>query len=312
MTLTLITLCVALSDQRQIVLFDEPHVHLHPSAEKALYDVVAKDKIHQYIFTTHSPILLNYSIPKTTILVVKRDGSSYFEPLEKMARGLEEIGIAHRDYALKDRVLFVEGPTEEAILPWVLSQYVPETAGQSIGIIPLTGTGSEFASALKLMKRNASTYEAIFNGIAATPIPYRILLDSDEKKREMIREAYKDKVILLPRREIENYFLVPAAILAVLTQYDHVSTNEAEIDHFITECIGNTGDKKLYPKETEASLQVIVGSEVLERLFKRYTVPYSKVLHGPQLAQWIISYDPATLEELGNLLKPWFKGEPTY
>lgn len=228
--------------------------------KKGLYQLAAADANHQYVFTTHSSTLINYPTPKSMYLVTKKAGQSSFSLLTDISTALSELGVSNQAFALADKVIFVEGPTEVEVLPMILAHYFPKTTGSNYKIIPLLSTGSEYYSE-KLMKRNRKIYDAIFARIAATPIPYMILLDRDKRKKDMLQNIYGEKLKLMERREIENYLLDPDALCALFKLYD-VTAPPDRIRDFVSKCLSSTDDTELFPKGCEIPPNDVKGSVV--------------------------------------------------
>ncbi|MDQ0885935.1 putative ATP-dependent endonuclease of OLD family [Paenibacillus sp. V4I9] len=305
-THVLIMLCVLYSEQNKVVLFDEPHVYLHPSAEKAIYDLAVEHESHQFILTTHSPILINYPVTKNLFLTSKENGKTSYTQMDGMQEIFKEIGISNSDFALADKVLFVEGETEEAVLPLILRHYGMKQIGYNYKIINLKGTGSEFKNK-GAMANNSQKLDMIFKGIAVDPIPYRIIIDRDERDEQKInelREKYGDKILVMGRRELENYFLDNnEALLNILNGYG-IEESIDEIESFLADCF-ESQDRYFYPKERNVLVNDIVGSKVLAKLFEKYGLVYSKVRHGKQIVQWVLDHEPNQLKDVADLVRPF-------
>lgn len=299
-THVLLLLCVLFTKEDSIVLFDEPQVYLHPSAEKAIYDLVSEVGEHQFIFTTHSPILINYPIAKNLFHVSKERGNSTFIQLDKMQDILFDIGVSNSDYALSDKVIFVEGETEEATIPLILSKYGLKQIGYNYRLLNMKGTGKDF-SKKTAMNNHKQKLDLILGGLSQSPIPYKIVIDADnksEEKLEEIREQYKENIVILDRREYENYFLDSYEELSriINIELEKECTDRNEIKEKIELMFSLVDDKALYPREILNPVNNIVGSEVLERLFKEYSLVYDKVQHGLTLTNLILEKNPDKFE----------------
>ncbi|MFD4819546.1 ATP-dependent nuclease, partial [Peribacillus butanolivorans] len=311
-THVLLLLCVLFTKENSIVLFDEPHVFLHPSAEKAIYDLMSETNHHQYILTTHSPILINYPCDKNVFHVKKENGVSDFSGLDTIQELLSGIGINNSDFALSDKVLFVEGETEEAIIPKILGHFGMKQIGYNYRILKMKGTGNEF-SKKSAMTRNKEKLDLILSGISTSPIPYKILIDSDEKtdeKMKQIEDKYGDSVLILERREIENYFLDCYEELSEVININIGAevSNSGEIESFIEELLTRTDNKKLFPRVGVAnSIKSIIGSQALELLFEKYELSYNKIIHGVQITNLVLQNQPEKLSFLKDKLEDFIK-----
>lgn len=311
-THVLLLLCVLYTKKNSIVLFDEPQVFLHPSAEKAIYDLVSEGSEHQFIFTTHSPILINYPSEKYLIHVNKMRGTSTFTQLEHIQEVLQDIGVSNSDYALSDKVIFVEGQTEELVIPMILSHFGLKQIGYNYRILNMKGTGNYFTKNSS-MREYKGKLDLILSGISESPIPYKIIIDADNKTVEKlltIKKSYGDSIVILERREYENYFLDCYQELSeIINQYSSiVVTDPNRINGDIEQLLLAADDIKLFPRGSTDVFKDVVGSEVLERLFKNYSLHYNKVDHGVELTKKVLNNTPEKLEFFKNELQDFIKG----
>lgn len=312
-THVLLLLCVLYTRKDNIILFDEPHVFLHPSAEKAIYDIISESDHHQYLLTTHSPILINYSFDKNIFLVTKEKGWSKFSKLDSIQSILEDIGVSNSDFALSDKVLFVEGETEEAVIPQILSHFGMKQIGYNYRVLKMGGTGNDF-TVHKAMTKNHEKLQLILGSISESPIPYRIIIDMDEKtddKLEIIRSKYGDSIIILDRREIENYFLDCYEELAevINNNADSEVATQAEVADLIGGMLSQIDDHQLYPRTKTEPLKNVIGSRVLERLFSNYNLRFNKVRHGIQITTLVLQNHPEKLLFFKEQLEGFINGE---
>lgn len=290
-THVLLFLCVLYTRKSKVVLFDEPQVFLHPSAEKAIYDLINEKGEQQFLLTTHSPILINYPFEKDLIYVKKENGESQFLKLDEIQEVLSDIGIKNSDFALSEKIIFVEGETEEVILPEILKYYGAKQLGYNYRILRMNGTGNDFTKN-SAMTRNKEKLDQILGQIASSPIPYRILIDMDEKsdeKIQAIQTKYGENVIILDRREFENYFLeCYQELAAIISEETGQSIDYIEVQEKVESLLELEDDRKLFPRETTNKLANVVGSEVLERIFREYSISYNKIKHGLKITERIL------------------------
>jgi predicted ATPase len=313
-THVLMLLCVLYSQENRVVLFDEPHVYLHPSAEKAIYDLMSENNGHQYILTTHSPILINYPIDKNLYLVNKINGISTFTKLDAVGEILNDIGVSNSDFALSEKVLFVEGETEEIVIPMILGHFGMRQIGYSYRVLKMKGTGKEF-SKKTAMQNNKDKLDLILGGISESPIPYMILIDLDEKDERKIgelQEKYGESLKVLGRREIENYFIDCYEQISIVINEscrNAITTPEA-IEQSVNSILIQTENMHFYRNKGQINdpIKQIIGSRVLEQLFSEYGLYYNKVTHGVELVKCIIKNDPEKLMPIIELLEDFIKG----
>lgn len=129
-----------------IFLIEEPENHLHRSMQISLSHILFQNQKYQYLFlTTHSPYVLaemdkvnlvriyneDKIVSKSALYTVPKNFSSQRKMLN---RGLVEAIFA-------DKVLLVEGPSENVLFGKVLSEINPFYEADGIYILPVLGFG---------------------------------------------------------------------------------------------------------------------------------------------------------------------------
>ncbi len=317
-THVLIMLSILYSGQDRIVLFDEPHVFLHPSAEKAIYDLINETESHQYFLTTHSPILINYPFNKKVFLVRKEAGISIVSEFNEIQEIIKDIGLNNSDLAFSDKVLLVEGKTEEHVIPMILSHFGMRQIGYNYKVLDMNGTSNNFSKS-RAMTDYRKNLDLILNGISNSPIPYKILIDKDERQEitiKLIRERYGDKVLILERREFENYFL--DCYEEISNTINNNSNSAVVTPDQVQETIKGilsqaeeTEDRDIFPRKCNDQIEDAIGSEVLDRLFREYKVSigYDKVKHGIEIVTNILKTNPDKLIPIKNILEDFINSK---
>lgn len=121
----------------------------------------------------------------------------------------------------------------------------------------------------------------------------------------------------MPRYEVENYLLEPNAIfLGIKEEIDIYCPNDLKPDVLlelrlskIQELIDQNKEKpEMYPlhqQSTQEWKRHIVGSKLLENLYKAFSLQYSKSQSGPRIARHI---DKDTFkDELNPIFEPFFQ-----
>lgn len=129
-----------------IFLIEEPENHLHRSMQIALSHVLFLDDKYQYLFmTTHSPYVLAEMDHVNLIRIYNEDKIEsksvlYTVPNKfKSQRKMLNRGLVEAIFA--DRVLLVEGPSENVLFGKVLSEINPFYEADGIYILPVGGFG---------------------------------------------------------------------------------------------------------------------------------------------------------------------------
>lgn len=104
-----------------VVLLEEPEVHLHPALEFAIHIYLQeKRKTKQFFLTTHSTNFVDAMTPQHIYLITRdATGVSTCQSLSAEEAPLKlpaELGIRLSTVFMFDKIAFVEGPSDEAVL----------------------------------------------------------------------------------------------------------------------------------------------------------------------------------------------------
>ncbi|MED7926254.1 AAA family ATPase [Nonomuraea sp. LP-02] len=208
-----------------VLLIEEPEVHLHPALEFAMLQYLKSiGNSCQVFLTTHSTNFLDTPEFQNVYLVTRESSTSvqlvHVEEAEEAIP--QELGLRLSSMFMYERLVFVEGPTDERIL-----RSLAATAGMnfgqiSIGFIPIGGA------------RNFGYYanSKVLSFLSKRRVEIHFLLDRDERTDadiEKLRERLGDfgRLWVFKRREIENYLLQAPAILRYLQKQ---GVKDASID----------------------------------------------------------------------------------
>lgn len=129
-----------------IFLIEEPENHLHRSMQIALSHILFLDDKYQYLFmTTHSPYVLAEMDQINLIRIYNEDkivsrSVLYTVPTKfKSQRKMLNRGLVEAIFA--DKVLLVEGPSENVLFGKILSEINPFYEADGIYILPVGGFG---------------------------------------------------------------------------------------------------------------------------------------------------------------------------
>lgn len=297
--LLILLTCVMRSPENGIVMIDEPHLFLHPTAERALLSFLKRYPEKTILLATHSFIMIN-SVPPDRVTHVTKGGTSYCDRRlrEKdlsVSGLLSALGYKNSDLLFSNKLLFVEGPSDVAILPNML-----KTGGASESDVDWLGMPQlEGANPVKNtadMVRQIVRYESLVKALGRNSIPRLYLLDGDRDHAEVRRMTLGENAsaLLLKKEEIENYMLQPSAIAKAIA-------SEAK-----------TYDLEIHPSESNIEIQIsnlakeniTKGSRVLSKIYEGYKLSYSKV-HGGKLISQCLTSEWAPLSELFDELKPF-------
>lgn len=192
-----------------ILIIDEPELHLHPGAAKMIRELLNERKNNtQFIVSTHSPIFIDPFYVNTLILHHSNEEPEILSSNE-IDEALIALGSSGSDALLYDVVIWYEGPSDKVYLEALLRLYASQIKIQpaSIGLMHFGGGKLEYIEP-KIIKKIAH------NSI--------LVIDSDKKsdtdtltpeKQQFVSDCKKDNATywVTDRREIENY--IPIDIL---------------------------------------------------------------------------------------------------
>ena len=287
----------------QVIAIDEPNAFLHPRALRELLAILESEgKQHQFILTAHSADVLT-AVTTRSISLLDFDGVTTTvqqvgpKDLHILRSGLAELGIRMTDLHAKDRVFWVEGQTEELVMPELLRWACPEiAAGTSVLRVERTGT---FSKKGMNPAEIAQIYERLSVSSALVPPIVCILLDGEsrsKKSRDEVETVSSGKLRFLDRRMLENYLLHPAAVKAALLELDKAVSLEDVSD--------------LLAKNLDATdVEEIDGAAVLKSIFSELsevTLEFRKTRDVPILIDWLLENEPEYLAPLRICLRKSF------
>lgn len=314
------------SDYPQIIIIDEPQSFLHPGAIRSLLDVMKREARHdhQYIVTTHSPTVINAAQVTQLLHVRKEEYQSQVDVVdvsetEHLRLLLAEVGVRLGDVFGADRILWVEGPTEERCFPLVTMHLVksPNMETEIVGVLQtgdLEGRHSD---------RVFQIYEKLSRGRALLPPAVAFVFDREDrtsKEMEDLNRRGKGRVRFLSRRMYENYLLNPRAIYKVIQadeafsgQVENTVVEQKMLDWWEAHKWDSKyfGDLKSQDISDEFWLENVHGARFLYDLFSHLSdgrIGYEKVVHGYAITQELIERHPEDLEEVRVLLKELLLG----
>jgi hypothetical protein len=194
-------------ERPDILLLEEPEVHLHPALEIAMMQYLRKISAKCQIFlTTHSTNFLDIADLRNVYLVTKNQ-STHVQLLnvEEAEEAIpQELGIRLSSLFMYDRLVFVEGPSDEQVLRTFASTLSLNLSRTGVGFVTTGGA------------RNFTHYAsaATLSFLAKRRVKLYFVLDRDERDLPEIGKlrdqlGHLGDLKVLGRRELENYLLVP-------------------------------------------------------------------------------------------------------
>lgn len=311
---------VLASPEGSTILLDEPHSYLHPSAERELIRFLQEHSEHTYVIGTHSAVLINSVEPDRIIhLGAKQEGRERTQSQAEVSSVLGSLGYSNSDFLFNDRLIFVEGESDQLILPKLL-----RCGGVAAGDVERTGfppMGGKGDANARKRQTPLLRYENMLQALGRAELRRIYLFDGDcdGEARTLLTGTRSPatgrelNVRFLPRREIENYLLAPEAIAPALGEQTRISGGGgtgaiAEDVKERMEALLKSEDGKIFPGgkgEGDAFVEA-KGSVVLERLFEQYELAYDKKTSGCLIASHLGPESVAALAELRAVVDDLF------
>ncbi len=306
-------LYVALASQTpRIILLEEPNSYLHPRALRELLAILADvGAHHQFFITTHSSDVLR-AVKASTVTELEFDGQQSTRrqvpgiKLRELKAGLMDMGIRISDLHGCDRVLWVEGQTEEAVFPLLLRKYFPDIAS-GVAVLRVHAT-SDFDGAVKEHHLDpikvSEIYQKLSDGNSLAPIMAGIVLDTEKRQKsecDRISKASCGRIHFLQRPMLEDYFLHAAAIGQLIFERSGIVIEESVVRRELEEAREN----KQLCLNSNAPTSDLHAAKTLNHvcgILSERKVEYRKTLDGPWFVEYLLKFDEPALSDLKALL----------
>jgi putative ATP-dependent endonuclease of OLD family len=195
-----------------IVLLEEPEVHLHPGLEFAIHSYLQeKSKTKQFFLTTHSTNFIDTLSPQN-IYLMSRNGSGV-SICERLTEGdapikiPAELGIRLSTVFMFDKIVFVEGPSDEAVL-----REIAKTIG-----VDLNGAGVAFIHMGGVANFTHYAAQATLDLLSRRRVRMWFVVDRDERDEQEVKSMTdrldeRAELCVLERRELENFLIEATAV----------------------------------------------------------------------------------------------------
>jgi predicted ATPase len=206
----LMALVVGATTTTATVVLEEPENGLHAAAERALLNLLqqwsATDRL--FIASTHSPFFLDWANAKV-LAVARKDGvSTVGKVSDQRGEVLRGLGVRLSDVLAAERVLILEGSTDEQLF----GIWFPEII-RNPRVAVINGEGGDGARHAELL----GDWMDHADQLGGRKLLY--VRDRDELPQRLLDKLdASDRVFVLPCRELENLLLDFEAIAAALNQ----------------------------------------------------------------------------------------------
>jgi energy-coupling factor transporter ATP-binding protein EcfA2 len=320
-------LSVVMTTTESVIIIDEINSFLHPGAVKALLRLFQTEyNQHQYIISTHSSEVISFSNP-STLHLVRREGyrssvkALKLDQVDELREVTRELGISMTDVFAADRIVWVEGPTEEICFPEIYKAETKKSVPASCKILAVSDTGR-----LTEGKNKAAIFQ-LYRALAEKAAPLvsdvKFSLDSEtltpEQKTDLERAA-RGSVDFLPRRHLECYLIHAASIAEFIAQRykETLSDTPVPTAKAVEAALENRAGSKQFKiaewkndLEDEAWLARIDAANLINQVcadVSEARLTFNKKRDSLLLLQLVIRNHPAQLAELGDYVRQLVDG----
>ncbi|MFC3226791.1 ATP-dependent endonuclease [Marinibaculum pumilum] len=213
----------------KIVLVEEPEVHLHPGLENVMHRYLSeKSNISQIFVATHSTNFIDTTETQNVYVVSKDENGTFVKNTvqqDDIVKIPSEIGLRPSSVLMFDRLVFVEGPSDESIIREFAKTLEVNISSRNIGFVYL-GVSSNISAfystdLIEIMKKRN--------------VPACFIIDRDEKEEQELQKIQNNfgnnaKIFTLNCREIENYLLDSNAIMQLINHKSSTTNQKNRIE----------------------------------------------------------------------------------
>ena len=292
---------IVTSDEPSVFLIDEPQSYLHPGAFKRLMRVFEAHRQHQYVIATHAPAALSCATVSTAHIFELVEQQTRVTPINPaslldLRTAIAAVGASPADLYGADVALWVEGPTEVAVVPDLINHFGSSDPNRfpafrrAIEVFALANT-SDFDK--RPSKPAVTRVLALYTNMGTSaalllPPSLAIVLDREQRKPEHIAEYEKRqdaRVRFLEEQMLESYLLRPEAVAAVLSGALDRQVEPQEVDPHLRS--DHAPDRRL-----KAVFQEVSNN----------THEFRKTTHSVELVRWLLKHHPEDLKPVAQVI----------
>lgn len=191
---------------RTLLLVDEPELYLHPQGVEQTREALKTLSRGQYqvLVSTHSPLMIAPEDASTAILVHKQpgQGTKARARLGDAVRHALAAGVAQKELLFElsrlgevlfsDRILLVEGKTEQRLMPELFARVTGRTLRSArVGFVPL-GSSGDIPGAKRILEAMGLNVRAVVDlDFAFKVAPAVGIVQADDSRIEGVRARSK-------------------------------------------------------------------------------------------------------------------------
>jgi len=227
-------------EENSTLFIEEPELYIHPELQKKLLEIIRNFlPLHQVFIATHSPFYIN-ALDETLSIheIFKMNGQSNVKNVDSnnISEVFSRLGLDPSDMLMYNGLILVEGKADIRLLKKLLSDFL---INSHIEVISIEGKN----------KLHFFADHKILTNLIKMGFKFLIILDRDEGNYKILESItsseIKNHILLLPVREIENFYLNPELLKKFIEEYSLTQISKSTLEDYITESIEQTISKSL-------------------------------------------------------------------
>lgn len=178
---------IATEDERNLIMIEEPELHLHADAQRRLFEFIQRQsERNQFFLTTHSTVFTGCSDKICTYLTTKKHGKTSVKKVKetvelRVLKGL--LGYRNTDFYGDECVVFIEGDSEEIALPIIADALELGLVERGIRLVNVRGG------------KRAAKIKEYLNYLKNSGVMSYVIADGDKTVRSKLEDWQKEGVV---------------------------------------------------------------------------------------------------------------------
>jgi len=304
-------------DATPIICIEEPEAHVHPHAQRSIFQLISKMS-GQKLISTHSPFVVDQADIYDYVLLKNEDGitttkripqyqqsfkfkyglpEAAYKPFEFLARDEELLikrYVQYRNTELFFSSIFIlcEGDTEKVLLERFFPYYKSKTPGQ-FGISVISCGGQVYSPFLKIANKDALGLKWYILSDAESKTKHD--LENTIKKCGYDYDIFKNQIVYLPfGMDMESYY-IDFYGKKIISDFISIEFGSRTIEIFKKEL-----EKELSAKNEENAQSIDDFSE--EQILNKFIDRKGKVKFAENFASYVIENKLEIPDILKNLI----------
>ncbi|MGO9829309.1 MAG: ATP-dependent nuclease [Myxococcaceae bacterium] len=279
------------------LLFDEPGLRLHPSGQRRLLGVLSREAKHRALWlAAHDGVFIGSPTVVSRHLVTRSRPTettslTALGTREEVLSAVTELGWRPEDAILADRVLFCEGPSDEAVFRICLQRLAESDAAISGVVLQRLGGDGEVRG-----KRARGVRERIAQLRALAPHA-KFVIVLDDAARQATPNVDGAELRALLKGDLEDYLLEPSLVYQALTM---LAADEDVLAPSEEDVVKKLGTAAAEPRKNGKRPS---AAQILQTVADEFGLPWAKIRWAQKVGPLLPKYAEKSFQALCEELK---------